>query len=47
MLTAKFFQNRRSQAIRLSKKYRFNDNEVLTHKIGNVVMIFSKSQENS
>ena len=47
MLTAKIFQNGRSQAIRLPKEYRCNDSEVLTHKVGDVVMLFPKSQEDS
>ncbi len=47
MLTTKIFQNRQSQAIRLPKKYRFNDSEVLTHKVGNGLMSFSTSQEDS
>lgn len=47
MLTAKVFQNGRSQAIRLPKEYRFNDSEVLTHKVGDVVMLFPKSQKDS
>ena len=47
MLTAKIFQNGRSQAIRLPKEYRFNDSEVLTHKVGDVVMLFPKSQKDS
>ena len=47
MLTAKIFQNGRSQAIRLPKEYRFNDSEVLAHKVGDVVMLFPKSQEDS
>jgi len=47
MLTAKIFQNGRSQAVRLPKEYRFNDSEVLTHKVGDVLMIFPKSQKDS
>lgn len=47
MLTAKIFQNGRSQAVRLPKEYRFNETEVLTHKVGDVVMLFPKSQEDS
>ena len=47
MLTAKIFQNGRSQAVRLPKEYRFNESEVLTHKIGDVLMIFPKSQEDN
>lgn len=47
MLTAKIFQNGRSQAVRLPKEYRFTDSEVLTHKVGDVLMLFPKSQEDS
>ena len=47
MLTAKIFQNGRSQSVRFPKEYRFNDSEVLTHKIGDVLMIFPKSQEDN
>lgn len=47
MLTAKVFQNGRSQAVQLPKEYRFTDSEVLTHKIGDVVILFPKSQEDS
>lgn len=47
MLTAKVFQNGRSQAVLLPKEYRFTDSEVLTHKIGDVVILFPKSREDS
>lgn len=47
MLTAKIFQNGRSQAVRLPKEYRFTDSEVLAHKVGDVLMLIPKSQEDS
>ena len=47
MLTAKIFQNGRSQAVRLPKEYRFADSEVLTHKVGDILMLIPKSQEDS
>ena len=47
MLTAKIFQNGRSQAVRLPKEYRFDDSEVLTHKVGDIVMLIPKTQEES
>lgn len=47
MHTAKIFQNGRSQAVRLPKEYRFADTEVLTHKVGDVLMLIPKSQEDS
>lgn len=39
MMTAKIFENGRSQAVRLPKEYRFSSNEVAVNKIGNVVML--------
>lgn len=47
MLTAKIFQNGRSQAVRLPKEYRFNDSEVIAHKVGDVVMLMPNSQKDS
>jgi antitoxin VapB len=47
MLTAKIFQNGRSQAVRLPKEYRFTDSEVLTHKVGDVLMLIPTSQKDS
>ena len=43
MLTAKVFENGRSQAVRLPKEFRFSDDEVLAAKIGDVVMLMPKS----
>jgi antitoxin VapB len=37
--TAKLFQNGQSQAVRLPREFRFNDNHVYIKKEGNVVML--------
>ena len=42
METAKIFDNGRSQAVRLPKKYRFTDSEVYVHRLGNAVMLIPK-----
>lgn len=42
MLTAKIFENGRSQAVRIPKEYRFDCDEVCVNKIGNVVMLIPK-----
>ena len=47
MLTAKIFQNGRSQAVRLPKEYRFEGSEVIAHKIGDVVMLLPSAQKDS
>jgi antitoxin VapB len=39
MDTAKLFQNGKSQAVRLPKKYRFEGDKVLIKKLGNVVIL--------
>ncbi len=44
MMTAKLFENGRSQAVRLPKEYRFNGEEVAVNKIGDIV--FLMPQEN-
>ncbi len=36
MMTAKLFENGRSQAVRLPKEYRFSGNEVAANKIGDI-----------
>lgn len=43
MNTAKVFENGRSQAVRLPKEYRFNEDEVFVNKIGDVVILVPKS----
>ena len=42
MTTAKVFENGRSQAVRLPKEYRFNEEEILINKIGDIVMLIPK-----
>jgi len=46
MTTAKLFQNGRSQAVRLPKEFRFDDNEeeVIIKKLGKAVVLVSKSE---
>ena len=44
MEVAKIFTNGGSQAVRLPKTYRFNDDEVLVNRIGNVVMLMPKNE---
>lgn len=39
MKTAKIFQNGQSQAVRLPKEYRFEDDHVFIKKSGNIVML--------
>jgi len=39
MKTAKLFQNGQSQAVRLPKEFRFNDDHVYVKKSGNIVML--------
>lgn len=43
MKTAKIFQNGQSQAVRLPKEFRFDDNEVFIKKTGNVVQLIPRS----
>lgn len=45
MMTAKVFENGRSQAVRLPKEYRFNCEEVAVNKIGDVVFLMPKDNE--
>ena len=45
MMTAKIFENGRSQAVRLPKEYRFDADEVAINKIGQIVMIMPKESE--
>lgn len=42
MMMAKVFENGRSQAVRLPKEYRFNDEEVAINKIGDIVILMPK-----
>ena len=43
METAKVFENGRSQAVRLPKKFRFNEVEVVLQKLGKAVILVPKS----
>ena len=44
MTTAKLFTNGRSQAVRLPKDCRFEDDEVIIKKIDGIVMLIPKSR---
>lgn len=44
-MTAKVFENGRSQAVRLPKEYRFNDEEVAINKIGDIVILMPKENK--
>ena len=39
METAKIFENGRSQAVRLPKKFRFNTDEVIVQQLGDAVIL--------
>lgn len=43
MMTAKVFENGRSQAVRLPKEYRFTTDEVAVNRIGEVVVLVPKN----
>lgn len=45
MLTAKVFENGRSQAVRLPKECRFQTDEVAVNKIGDIVMLIPKADK--
>lgn len=45
MMTAKIFENGRSQAVRLPKECRFNTDEVAVNKIGDIVMLVPKTNK--
>lgn len=42
METAKIFENGRSQAVRLPKKFRFTSEEVFIQRLGDAVMLIPK-----
>ena len=42
--TAKIFSNGGSQAVRLPRQYRFDDDEVLINRIGKVVILMPKGE---
>ena len=44
METAKIFENGRSQAVRLPKKYRFSGDEVYIQKLGDIVVMVPKEK---
>lgn len=43
MMTAKIFENGRSQAVRLPKEFRFAESEVYVNKVGDVVLLIPKT----
>lgn len=45
MMTAKIFENGRSQAVRLPKECRFNTDEVAVNRIGDIVMLIPKTNK--
>lgn len=45
MMTAKVFENGRSQAVRLPKECRFNTDEVAVNKIGEIVLLMPKTNK--
>ena len=45
MMTAKVFENGRSQAIRLPKECRFSSDEVMVNKIGDIVILLPKQKK--
>ncbi len=44
MTTGKVFMTGRSQAVRLPKEYRFDDDEVILNKIGDVLIVIPKKK---
>jgi antitoxin VapB len=42
MQTARIFTNGNSQAVRLPKEFRFEDEEVIIKKVGNAVILLPK-----
>ncbi|MGN0733192.1 MAG: antitoxin [Emergencia sp.] len=45
MMTAKLFENGRSQAVRLPKECRFSGDEVMVNKIGDIVILMPKESK--
>ena len=45
MMTAKLFENGRSQAVRLPKEYLFNGDEVAINKVGDIVILMPKENK--
>ena len=44
MLTTKVFNNGNSQAIRIPKEYRFDQEEVIISRVGSAVVIYQRSE---
>lgn len=44
MTTGKIFMTGRSQAVRLPKEYRFEEDEVILNKIGDVIIMIPKNK---
>lgn len=45
MMTAKLFENGRSQAVRLPKECRFDADEVACNKVGDIVFLIPKDNK--
>lgn len=45
MMTAKVFENGRSQAVRLPKECRFQGDEVAVNKVGDAVILLPKENQ--
>ncbi len=45
MMTAKLFENGRSQAVRLPRECRFSGEEVAVNKIGDIVILMPKEDK--
>lgn len=45
MMTAKLFKNGQSQAVRLPKECRFDGDEVMINKIGDIVVLVPKENK--
>ena len=45
MMTAKVFENGRSQAVRLPKECRFNTDEDAVNRIGDIVLLMPKTSK--
>lgn len=45
MMTAKLFENGRSQAVRLPKECRFDGDEVAINKVGDIVILMPKKNK--
>lgn len=45
MMTAKVFENGRSQAVRLPKEFRFDTNEVSINRIGSIVILMPPTEK--